>query len=89
MHASPSAALTAVTDRVLAIRPSIAQRTASLRSLPRSTQPRISVLIPAGRVPQDVLQGVTCLAEESVRGNVAVVGEVPEPRVGGGVWVVG
>ena len=74
----------------LLVRPAI-MRTASSRSLPPSSHPRVTIVIPLKRLPQELVAGVKELAVGSARGNVTVVEGDAVPRGGNGafVWVVG
>ncbi|KAK4703569.1 hypothetical protein P7C70_g2649, partial [Phenoliferia sp. Uapishka_3] len=86
----PLATLLTSTTEALSIRPSVLNRTASSRTLPTSTHPRVTIVVPAQRVPNDLLKGVRELAAGSARGNVSVVdGEVPKGGRSAHVWVVG
>lgn len=91
MSDSPAAVLSAVTPQVLRVRPAVPTRTASARSLPKSTQPRISILIPTSRIPEQLLAGVTSSAEDAVRGNVQLVEAIPKPASSqlNAIWIVG
>ncbi|GAA6062888.1 hypothetical protein JCM10212_002110 [Sporobolomyces blumeae] len=90
--ADPLASFSQVLPNPVLIRPSVPQRTASSRSLPtKSTLPRISIVFPTARIPNELRDGVEELARGAVRENVAVVQGDKAPAVGPGafVWVVG
>ncbi|GAA5961938.1 hypothetical protein JCM21900_001154 [Sporobolomyces salmonicolor] len=90
--ASPLASFTStLPNGPIQIRPVVPQRTASSRTLPtKSTLPRISLVLPEGRIPQELDYGVREIALNAVRSNVAVVpgDEGPTGRGGAWVWVV-
>ncbi|CEQ43103.1 SPOSA6832_04994, partial [Sporobolomyces salmonicolor] len=90
--ASPLASFTStLPNGPIQIRPVVPQRTASSRTLPtKSTLPRISLVLPEGRIPQELNSGVREIALNAVRSNVAVVpgDEGPTGRGGAWVWVV-
>ncbi|KAI5475274.1 hexosaminidase, glycoside hydrolase family 20 protein [Pseudohyphozyma bogoriensis] len=86
----PLASLSLLTPQPVAVRPSIPARSASSRTLPTSTHPRVTIHIPAQQIPADILDGVKELARSSVRGNVRVVEEpIPGGSKGAFVWVLG
>lgn len=87
----PLSTLLTSTLTPLSVRPSIGQRSASSRSLPSSTHPRVTIVIPHKRIPEELVKGIRELALGSARGNVTVLeGDfVPTGGRGAFVWVVG
>ncbi|SCZ87601.1 BZ3500_MvSof-1268-A1-R1_Chr2-2g05067 [Microbotryum saponariae] len=86
------ASLTSTMPNPVSVRPSIGARTASARSLPKSTHPRITIVLPSAKIPDEIRPGVIELAKHSVRGNVSVLGDdEPAPSSDGSlyVWTVG
>lgn len=84
-----TAGLTSATPAALSVRPSVGQRTASSRSLPKSTHPRVTIVLESRRIPEQLKEGVKELAENSARGNVSIVEQVPRGGASVYVWVVG
>lgn len=87
-----TAGLTSTTEAALSVRPSVGRRTASSRSLPRSTHPRVTICLPQSHIPTELRAGVEELARESCRGNVSVVPEGSSAPKGQGslyVWTCG
>lgn len=87
----PVSSLLTSTETAISVRPSIGNRSISSRSLPASTHPRVSILIPLHRIPEELVSGVRGLALGSARGNIAVceTDQVPKGGRGVHVWVVG
>ncbi|SCV70502.1 BQ2448_1896 [Microbotryum intermedium] len=86
------ASLTSTMPNPVSVRPSIGARTASARSLPKSTHPRITIVLPSAMIPDKIRTGVIELATHSVRGNVSVLGDdeaVPTSDGNLYVWTVG
>ncbi|GAA5981366.1 hypothetical protein JCM11641_005296 [Rhodosporidiobolus odoratus] len=88
--ASPIASLTSTLPAPLQVRPSIPQRSLSARSLPTSTTPRISLVLPSASIPQELQYGLSEVAAGSVRENVRVIegDKAPFTAEGGWIWVV-
>ncbi|KAM0748766.1 glycoside hydrolase [Meredithblackwellia eburnea MCA 4105] len=58
------------TPAPLSVRPSIGTRTASSRSLPLSTHPRINLIIPESKAPNELHQGLKKVVQSRKRGNL-------------------
>ncbi|KAK4050267.1 hypothetical protein OIV83_003588 [Microbotryomycetes sp. JL201] len=84
-----TAGLTNTTASALSVRPPAPARTASSRTLPRSSHPRVTVVISKQQTPQQLWSGLQQIAQHTPRQNVVVVDsddQVPDHAF---VWLVG
>lgn len=95
-EASPIASLTQALPAALQIRPAGPSRTASSRSIGRSSVPSVQLIVYAHELPQNIAEGVKEIARTAIRNNARVLDEEGQEQqrhggqggVSGTTWLV-